>query len=113
MCITSITHLIDDIAGALEGIRIKKLTVLSRVKDKSLKYKILDRLVDGEKLSSDEIVDLTRKARTPIDSNNSVPVVLSGSNISFKNQNILNFHTKDEELIKVILKTIKSYYRRK
>ena len=63
-CNTGVTHFVNDIAGVLDRIGIKKLRNLSGIKDKSLKYGILDRLFGGEELTSDEIAKLTKKANS-------------------------------------------------
>ena len=110
MCNTGITHFVDDIARTIEGIGIKKLTLISRVKDKSLKYGILDRLFDGEELTSDEIAKLTKKINSSSSKTKSVQVTLTGTNVSFKTQSVLNFDTNDNELIKAVVKAIRNYY---
>ncbi len=111
MCNTGITHFVDDIAGALEGIGIKKLTVLSRVKDKSLKYGLLQRLFDGEELTSDDIAKLTKKVKVSSGRSQTVQVTLTGTNVSFKNQSVLNFNTKEEGLINAVVRAVKNYYK--
>ncbi len=111
MCNTGVTHFANDIAGVLDNIGIKKLRDLSRVKDKPLKYGILDRLFDGEELTSDEIVKLTKKIKPSSGRSLAVQVVLTGTNVSFKNQSILNFNTKDDGLINAVVKAVKNYYK--
>ncbi len=112
MCNTGVTHFVNDIAGVLDNIGIKKLRNLSRVKDKSLKYGLLDRLFDGEQLTSDEIVELTKKAKPSVGKTKSFQVTLTGTNVSFKKQSILNFTTKEEGLITAVVKAVKNYYKR-
>ncbi len=111
MCNTGISHFVDDIAGVLEGIGIKKLTALSRVKDKSLKYGLLQRLFDGEKLTSDDIAKLAKKSKPSASKSQAVQVTLTGTNVSFMNQSILNFDTTETELINAVVKTVKNYYK--
>ncbi len=112
MCNTGVTHFVNDIAGVLDNIGIKKLRNLSRVKDKSLKYGILDRLFDGEELTSDEIVKLTKKIKPSSGRSQAVQVTLTGTNVSFKNQSILDFNTNDDALIKAVVRALKNYFKK-
>lgn len=108
--LTGETLFVDEIAESVEGIGIKKLRILTTIKDKSLKNEILTKLIDGEKLTSDEIVELTKKTKPSSSKTKSVQVTLTGTNVSFKKQSVLNFDTNDNGLIKAVVKTVQNYY---
>ncbi len=110
--LTGETLFVDEIAESVEGIGIKKLRILTTIKDKSLKNKILGKLVDGEDLTSDEIVEMTKKAKPSAGKSQTAQVTLTGTNVSFKNQSILNFNTKEERLIKAVVRAVKNYYKK-
>lgn len=112
MCNTGVTHFVNDIAEVLDRIGIKKLRNLSGVKEKSLKYGILDRLFGGEELTSDDIAKLTKKSKPSASKSKAVQITLTGTNVSFKNQSILDFNTTEEELINAVVRTIKNYYKK-
>ncbi len=105
------TLFVNEIAKSVEGIGLKKLRILTTIKDKSLKNKILGKLIDGEKYTSNELVEMTKKSKPAAVKTKSVQVTLTGTNVSFKNQSILNFNTKDDGLINAVVKAVKNYYK--
>ncbi len=110
--LTGETRFVDEIAESVEGIGIKKLRILTTIKDKSLKNVILGKLVDGENITSDEIAEMAKKTKPSPGKTKSVQVTLTGTNVSFKNQSILNFDTTEIELINAVVKTVKNYYKK-
>ncbi len=106
------TLFVNEIAESVEGIGLKKLRILTTIKDKSLKNKILGKLIDGEKFTLNEIVEMTKKTKPSASKTKSVQVTLTGTNVSFKNQSVLNFDTKEEGLINAVVKAVKNYYKR-
>ena len=111
--ITGDTTFLEDIAGSIDNIGIKKLRILSRVKDNDLKFGILDRLFDGEKLSSDKINKLITEQKIIPKAQPAFEIKATGSNISVEGEDILVFKKADEGLKKAILKAVDRYYRRK
>ena len=57
---------IIDTAEVLDNIGIKKLRILTAMKDKAVKYEILDRLITGESISTDEISQMNKKVKQAV-----------------------------------------------
>jgi hypothetical protein len=112
MCNTGVTHFERDIAEVLDRIGIKKLRMLSKVKDDGLKYGILDRLVDGEQLSSDKINKLIAERKIIPEKQPALEAKVNGKTVSVDGIDILTFKESDDGLKNAILMAVTAYYRK-
>ena len=110
---TGETTFLEEIAESIEKIGIKKLRVLSCVRDNDLRYGILDRLFDGERLSADKIKKLVTERKIIPKARPAFEVKVTGTDVSIDGTDILVFKKADDGLRIAILKAVKSYYRKK
>ena len=110
MCNTGVTHFINDIAEVLDNIGIKKLRILTAMKDKTVKYEILDRLITGENISTDEISKMNKKVKQTVIDDIEITVLENGSSVIFDGKEVLKFMTSDSILRKEVVKAVRRYY---
>lgn len=105
MCNTGITHFIEDIAEAASNIGIKKMTTISRIKDDKIKYNLLDRLIDGETISTNDIQSTVKNIKTQ--SNKSASILkMEGSTVFLNGTKILTLYIKEKNVISKIMKSL-------
>ena len=104
------THFINDIAKVLDDIGIKKLRTLTAMKDKTVKYEILDRLITGESISTDEISQMNKKVKQAVIGDIGNIVLENGSSVLFDRKEILKFMTTNSILRKEVVKAVRRYY---
>jgi len=99
---------IDEIASSIEDIGIKKLIIISTIKDEDKRFNLVDKLLNGDDISADELENkVERKSVTNPD------VLLTNNEIQFSGTSILRFeNTVDECLRKSVYKAVLGYYRK-
>ena len=90
------------------GIGIKKLIIISGIKDETKRFSLVDKLLSGDDITADELENkVERKAAINVD------IILAEEDILISGNPLLKFTDIAEEGIKkVILKAVIRYYRK-
>ena len=98
---------IDEIASSIEGIGIKKLIIISGIKDENKRFSLVDKLLSGDEITADELEHkIERKSTTSPD------VILTNEEILFSDTIVLRFDFSAEASLRnAVLKTVIRYYK--
>jgi hypothetical protein len=104
----ALNSFIEEIASSIEGIGIKKLIIISSIKEEKKRFALVDRLLSGNEITADELE--SKVERKPIDNPD---VLLTENEIRYSGITVLSFQTTtDEKLKKVILNAALKYFRK-
>jgi len=98
---------IDEIASSIEGIGIKKLIIISGIKDETKRFCLVDKLLSGDEITADELENrIERKSAI------SPEVHLSDEEILFSGTLVLRFEDSVETSLRnAVLKTVIRFYK--
>lgn len=99
---------LDDISEAINNIGIKKLIVISKLKDDKKRFGLVNRLLNGETISSDDLIEIV-ESRNERELN----IKVVNNTLIYMNKEILEFNIDDEDLRKCVITSLKKFYRRK
>ncbi len=104
----AMNNFIDEIAASIEGIGIKKLIIISGIKDETKKFSLVDKLLSGDDITADELENKVERKPTA-----NVDIILAEEDILISGNSLLKFTDIAEEGIKkAILKAAIKYYRK-
>ena len=101
---------IDDISSTINEIGVKKLIIIAAMKEEDRKFTLIDKLLRGEKITSDELLERSKKV---VFSAQKVVMEEKDDILTYKNEEIIKFLTFDKELRKYITKSIEIYLKKK
>ena len=102
-------HFVTEIADSIEQIGIRKLREIAGIREKPLKRELLTKLLDGENISTDKIVQTKQQLRKP-----SSPVVITESdNVIYLDENpILTLSMSDNKLKSKMITFLTRYFQK-
>ena len=100
---------LQEVAGAVEELGIRRLIVISQVKDEEKRFELVDRLLSGEAITAEELEQKVDRKAQPVEGLSEV-----GDTLSIRDKPVLTFQPELETgLKKVILAAVAKYLRKK
>jgi hypothetical protein len=103
---TDLADFMSEIAAAIEDVGISKLILVSNLKNKVQKHSLVEKLIEGEDISVNELKAIPKEKRDV------PPVVLQGKDIIFEGEIVLTFGSDDEALMKSVQSSVQKYYQK-
>ena len=100
---------IDEIANTINEIGVKKLIIIAAMKEEDRKFSLLDKLLRGEKITSDELLAIPKSKTTP----KKVTLEVKDDILIYKDKEIIQFLSDDKGLQEYIKKHIGIYFVKK
>lgn len=100
-----LTDFMLEITSSIETVGIKKLIIISAVKDSQTQFEYLDRLLLGEEIPASYLLKKPEKKEKK-----KSKIKLDGLDLKLGKDVVLTFTTEDKKLIKAISNTVDKFY---
>ena len=98
----------NEITSSIEEIGIKKLIIISAMKDEDQKFDYVDRLLEGEQITAETLLHKPEKKEKS--KKMQTTVSLKGDELKVGNNVILTFQSENDAIRKAVMKTVEKYY---
>jgi hypothetical protein len=98
-------NFMGEVSSSLESIGVKKLGIISALKNDDQKYDFLERLIGGETLSANDL-----KVKSAPKEKQNIPVTLKDNDILIGDKVALTFQSTNKQLRKKVLTAVKKHY---
>ncbi len=98
----------NEITSSIEDIGIKKLIIISAMKNEEQKFGFVDRLLEGEQITAESLLQKPEKTEKP--ALKQTTVKMDGNDLKVGNTLVLTFNSENEAIRKAVFKTVEKWY---
>ena len=104
---SDLNNFMNEITSSIDEIGIKKLIILSARKDES-KYEVIDRLLEGEKITAETLLQKPEKKEKPAPKQTAVK--MEGKDLKVGNTLVLTFNSENDAIRKAVFIAVEKWY---